>query len=177
MGICGSKNGKSLVQERSPAVLAVLACVWACVKERFSKKRKERKRDSDGLTGESFWMRSWATCTKFLSSCMCFWKRRLSSSSSRSKSLAASSRAWISPFQERRAGTCGATAELTPVPITRTSSGARLVFRLGSSFLQKQAEIRVMSGPHMVLPKSLLQHECLNRALSFRTGNHFNQFC
>lgn len=87
------------------------------------------------LTGESFWMRSWATCTKFLSSCMCFWKRRLSSSSSRSKSLAASSKAWMRPFQERSAGTWGATAELTPVPITSTSSGARLVFRLGSSFL------------------------------------------
>lgn len=89
----------------------------------------------DRLTGESFWMRSWATCTKFLSSCMCFWKRLLSSSSNRSKSLAASSKAWMRPFQERSAGTWGATAELTPVPITRTSSGARLVFRLGSSFL------------------------------------------
>lgn len=66
---------------------------------------------------------------------MCFWKRLLSSSSSRSKSLAASSKACIRPFQERSAGTWGATAELTPVPITSTSSGARLVFRLGSSFL------------------------------------------
>lgn len=92
-------------------------------------------RSTPELTGESFWMRSWATCTKFLSSCMCFWKRLLSSSSSRSKSLAASSKACMRPFQERSAGTWGATAELTPVPITSTSSGARLVFRLGSSFL------------------------------------------
>lgn len=91
--------------------------------------------ETEKLTGESFWMRSWATCTKFLSSCMCFWKRLLSSSSNRSKSFAASSRACMRPFQERSAGTWGATAELTPVPITSTSSGARLVFRLGSSFL------------------------------------------
>ncbi len=109
-----------------------LPCVCTCATGRWGKERQGKRLR---LTGESFWMRSWATCTKFLSSCMCFWKRRLSSSSSRSKSLAASSKAWMRPFQERSAGTCGATAELTPVPITSTSSGARLVFRLGSSFL------------------------------------------
>lgn len=125
-----SGNKMSLAEERT-------AC-WQSVCHVFVYVRLgggERKRQGKRLTGESFWMRSWATCTKFLSSCMCFWKRRLSSSSRRSKSLAASSKAWMRPFQERSAGTWGATAELTPVPITRTSSGARLVFRLGSSFL------------------------------------------
>ena len=112
-----------------------LSATCLCMCNRVVYKGKQRNRGRLRLTGESFWMRSWATCTKFLSSCMCFWKRRLSSSSSRSKSLAASSKAWMRPFQERSAGTWGATAELTPVPITRTSSGARLVFRLGSSFL------------------------------------------
>ena len=115
------------------------------------------------LTGDSFWMRSWATCTKFLSSCKCFWKRRLSSSSSRSKSLAASSKAWIRPFHERSAGTWGATAELTPVPITRTSSGARFVFRLGSSFLWGRkifSDDGSSDGAFHILPKACR----LNRA-------------
>lgn len=119
----------SLAEGKDGGLTACLPCVCTCVRV------LERRKGSSTLTGESFWMRSWATWTKFLSSCMCFWNRWLSSSSSRSKSLAASSRAWMRSFQERSAGTSGATAELTPVPITRTSSGARLVFRLGSSFL------------------------------------------
>lgn len=90
------------------------------------------------LTGESFWIRSWATWTRFLSSWRHFWNFLLSSSSRRSKSMAASSKAWIKPFQDFRAGTWGATAALMPVPMTSTSSRGFLVFKLGSSFLKKQ---------------------------------------
>jgi hypothetical protein len=61
------------------------------------------------LTGESFWIRSWATWTRFLSSWRHFWNFLLSSSSRRSKSMAASSKAWINPFQDFSAGTWGAT--------------------------------------------------------------------
>ena len=92
------------------------------------------------LTGDSFWMRSWATWTRFLSSWRHFWNFLLSSSSRRSKSMAASSKAWINPFQDLRAGTWGATAALMPVPITSTSSRGFLVFRLGSSFLKGSNE-------------------------------------
>lgn len=121
-------------------------------------------------------MRSWATCTKFLSSCMCFWNRRFSSSSSRSKSLAASSKAWMRPFQERRAGTWGATAELTPVPITRTSSGARLVFRLGSSFLwgrQRLSDDGSQDGTSQILPTAWRLNKLFSSPLTCsRTLNH-----
>lgn len=111
-------------------------------------------------------MRSWATCTKFLSSCMCFWKRLLSSSSSRSKSLAASSKAWMRPFHERSAGTWGATAELTPVPITSTSSGARLVFRLGSSFLWSRQRLSDDAFQTLPMVQRLPKH-CVSRAAFF----------
>ena len=87
------------------------------------------------VRGGSFWMRSWATWTRFLSSWRHFWNFLLFSSSRRSKSMAASSKAWINPFQDFRAGTWGTTAALMPVPITSTSSRGFLVFRLGSSFL------------------------------------------
>lgn len=69
-----------------------------------------------------------------------FWNFLLFSSSRRSKSMAASSKAWINPFQDLRAGTWGATAALMPVPITSTSSRGFLVFRLGSSFLKGSNE-------------------------------------
>lgn len=119
--------------------------------------KTSRGRIKSNLTGDNFWMRSWATCTRFLSSFMCRWNRRLSSSSSKSKSFAASSRAWMRPFQERSAGTWGATAELTPVPITSTSSGARLFFRLGSSFLwtrQREDEWLLLPNRVRVFPHS-----------------------
>lgn len=149
-----------------------LPCVCTCAQGGAESKGKK---GSDSLTGESFWMRSWATCTKFLSSCMCFWKRRLSSSSSKSKSLAASSKAWMRPFQERSAGTWGATAELTPVPITRTSSGARLVFRLGSSFLwgrQRLSDDGSKEGASHILPASWGYNKPFHKSMQCETKTY-----
>lgn len=94
----GYKASSPIDYRKAQQTLTLLACLSRCGTETEGHKKPT-------LTGESFWMRSWATCTKFLSSCMCFWKRLLSSSSSRSKSLAASSKAWMRPFQERSAGT------------------------------------------------------------------------
>ena len=81
-----------------------------------------------------------------------FWNFLLFSSSRRSKSMAASSKAWINPFQDLRAGTWGATAALMPVPITSTSSRGFLVFRLGSNFLG----FLVGGAPSLKNPKILL---------------------
>lgn len=69
----------------------------------------------------------------------------------------------MSPFQERSAGTWGATAELTPVPITSTSSGARLVFRLGSSFLWGRQRLSDDASQTLLMARRLPKH-CVSRA-------------
>lgn len=125
------------------------------------------------LTGDSFWMRSWATWTRFLSSWRHFWNFLLSSSSRRSKSMAASSKAWINPFQDFRAGTWGATAALMPVPITSTSSRGFLVFRLGSSFL-KGSNKRRLGTPsrHKAQSKAILNHGFQLQSCSRKDDKH-----
>lgn len=118
------------------------------------------------LTGESFWIRSWATWMRFLLSSRHFWNFLLSSSSRRSKSIAASSRAWIKPFQDFKAGTWGATAALMPVPITKTRSWGFLHFRLGRSFLQPEDRREDMSviNDHISLLPFLLGSQVLDSA-------------
>ena len=92
------------------------------------------------LTGDIFRIKSCATTSKSRSLATFFWNSATSPGCSTSNWSAASRTASIQLRQEHKAGIPGATAALTPVPITSKSSRGCLRIRLFKNFLASRSQ-------------------------------------